>query len=159
MQSPSLKTPAVFLPAKRLLYMAESHVTDSNALRSQISAVTSEANMADKKVLNLCKSLFSSSSSSINAKFFRYFTRYLSSTATNLNEENRICFVTDGCSTEELETVQGLVVGNLEVCGNFISEEEQTLLLKEIEPYLKRQKYQYDHWDNVSVITASNIME
>ena len=159
MQSPSLKTPAVFLPAKRLLYMAESHVTDSDALRSQTSAVTSEANMADKKVLNLSKSLFSSSSSSINAKFFRYFTRYLSSTAANLKEENRICFVTDGCSTEELETVQDLVVGNLEVCGNFISEEEQTLLLKEIEPYLKRQKYQYDHWDNVSVITASNIME
>ena len=48
--------------------------------------------------------------------------------------------------------MQDLVVGNLEVCGNFISEEEQTLLLKEIEPYLKRQKYQYDHWDNVSVI-------
>lgn len=107
--------------------------------------------MADKKLVNLCKSLFSSRFSSINAKSFRYFTRYLSSTATNLYEENKICFITDGCSIEELENVQDLVVGNLEVCENFISEEEETLLLKEVEPYLKRQKYQYDHWDNVSV--------
>ncbi|EDO38222.1 predicted protein, partial [Nematostella vectensis] len=45
------------------------------------------------------------------------------------------------------EKLQDLVSGNLEVCEDFISAEEENLLLKEIEPYLKRQKYQYDHWD------------
>ena len=54
--------------------------------------------------------------------------------------------------------VQDFVVGNLEVCEHFISEEEETLLLKEIEPYLKRQKYQYDHWDNVSFTTESQVI-
>lgn len=55
---------------------------------------------------------------------------------------------------EELENVQDLVDGNLEVRENFISEEEESLLLKEVEPYLKRQKYQYDHWDDVSVLCS-----
>lgn len=53
---------------------------------------------------------------------------------------------------EELENVQDLVDGNLEVRDDFISKEEESLLLKEVEPYLKRQKYQYDHWDDVSTL-------
>ena len=112
--------------------------------------------MADRAIVrNLCKSLFSSRFSSINAKSIRYFTRYLSSRANNLREEeSRISFITDGCSIEELENVQDLVDGNLEVRENFISEEEESLLLKEVEPYLKRQKYQYDHWDDVSVLAV-----
>ena len=108
--------------------------------------------MADKQVFNLCKSLFSSRFSAINAKSLRYFTRYLSNKASDLREEeSRISFITDGCSIEELEKVQDLVAGNLEVRENFVSEEEEVMLLKEVEPYLKRQKYQYDHWDDVSV--------
>ena len=55
---------------------------------------------------------------------------------------------------EELENVQDLMDGNLEVRENFISEEEESLLLREVEPYLKRQKYQYDHWDDVSFIAV-----
>ncbi|XP_078352719.1 alpha-ketoglutarate-dependent dioxygenase alkB homolog 7, mitochondrial-like [Oculina patagonica] len=105
--------------------------------------------MADRTAVNLCKSLFSSRFSSIHAKSSRYFTRYLSSRATNLREEeSRISFITDGCSVEELENVQDLVDGNLEVREDFITKEEEFLLLKEAEPYLKRQKYQFDHWDD-----------
>lgn len=112
-----------------------------------------ESNMADKHVLNFCKSLFSSRFSAINAKFFRYFRRYLSSKVYDLKEEeSRISFITDGCSIEELEKVQDLVGGNLEIREDFVSEQEQGILVKEVEPYLKRQKYQYDHWDDVSVV-------
>lgn len=115
--------------------------------------------MADKRVFCLCKSLFSSRFSAINAKSFRYFTRYLSSRAPDLkDEETSISFITDGCSTEELEKVQDLVVGNLEIREDFVSEEEEGMLLKEVEPYLKRQKYQFDHWDDVSVIVAEYII-
>lgn len=113
--------------------------------------------MADRALVrNLCKSLFSSRFSSLNAKSVRYFTRYLSSRASNLRgeEESRISVITDGCSVEELENVQDLVDGNLEVRDDFISKEEESLLLKEVEPYLKRQKYQYDHWDDVSTLAV-----
>ncbi|XP_068728018.1 alpha-ketoglutarate-dependent dioxygenase alkB homolog 7, mitochondrial-like [Montipora capricornis] len=105
--------------------------------------------MADTRVLNFCKSLFSSRFSAIHVKSFRYFTRYLSSKASDFRvERDRVSFITEGCSIEELEKVQDLVVGNLEICEEFVSEEEEGLLLKEVEPYLKRQKYQYDHWDD-----------
>ena len=114
--------------------------------------------MADKGAILLCRSLFSSHLSALNAKSLRYLTRYLSSRAPVLREEEaRISFITDGCSIEELEKVQDLVSGNLEIRENFVSEEEEGLLLKEVEPYLKRQKYQYDHWDDVSVITVSGL--
>ena len=132
----------------------KKHVTKWYEPWSSRTAVNNKSNMADRAVVrNLCKSLFSSRFSSINAKSVRYFTRYLSSRANNLREEDsRISFITDGCSVEELENVQDLVDGNLEVREDFISEEEESLLLKEVEPYLKRQKYQYDHWDDVSVL-------
>ena len=116
--------------------------------------------MADKGAILLCRSLFSSHLSALNAKSLRYLTRYLSSRAPVLREEEaRISFITDadGCSIEELEKVQDLVSGNLEIRENFVSEEEEGLLLKEVEPYLKRQKYQYDHWDDVSIITVSGL--
>jgi len=117
------------------------------------TAVDNKFNMADR-VRKLCKSLFSSRFTPLNAKSIRYFTRYLSSRASNLSgeEESRISVITDGCSVEELENVQDLVDGNLEVRDDFISKEEESLLLKEVEPYLKRQKYQYDHWDDVSTL-------
>lgn len=34
------------------------------------------------------------------------------------------------------------------VYGDFISVEEENTLLTEIEPYLKRLRYEHDHWDN-----------
>ena len=109
--------------------------------------------MADKRAILLCRSLFSSRLSALHAKSLRYLTRYLSIRAPALREEEvRISFITDGCCTEELEKVQDLVSGNLEIRENYVSEEEEGLLLKEVEPYLKRQKYQYDHWDDVSII-------
>ncbi|KXJ10411.1 alpha-ketoglutarate-dependent dioxygenase alkB homolog 7, mitochondrial [Exaiptasia diaphana] len=60
---------------------------------------------------------------------------------------DKVSFLTNDCTIEELEVVQDMVVGNLEVHEDFISEEEENRLLNEVEPYLTRQTYQYDHWD------------
>lgn len=49
-------------------------------------------------------------------------------------------------SREILSAVRGLV----EVRQNFISEEEEKALLKELEPGLRKKRYEFDHWDNVS---------
>jgi alkylated DNA repair protein alkB family protein 7 len=35
------------------------------------------------------------------------------------------------------------------VTENFLTESEETSLLNEIEPYMKRLRYEYDHWDDV----------
>jgi hypothetical protein len=32
---------------------------------------------------------------------------------------------------------------------NFLSEQEEASLLEEIEPYMKRLRYEFDHWDDV----------
>lgn len=55
----------------------------------------------------------------------------------------------------------GLVVGSsrelvqrlgskVEVRTAFISEEEEGALLRELEPGLKKKRYEFDHWDDVS---------
>ncbi|XP_073947910.1 alpha-ketoglutarate-dependent dioxygenase alkB homolog 7, mitochondrial isoform X2 [Choristoneura fumiferana] len=36
----------------------------------------------------------------------------------------------------------------MRVLPGFISEEEETALLAELEPVLKRMRYEFDHWDN-----------
>ena len=38
---------------------------------------------------------------------------------------------------------------------DFISEEEEASLLKEVEPHLTRQVYQKDHWDNAIQVAGA----
>lgn len=35
---------------------------------------------------------------------------------------------------------------------NFISDAEERSILEEIEPYLKRMRYEFDHWDDVRLV-------
>lgn len=51
-----------------------------------------------------------------------------------------------GSSQEILSAVRGQV----EVRQNFISEEEENALFKEVEPGLRKKRYEFDHWDDVS---------
>jgi len=37
----------------------------------------------------------------------------------------------------------------MRVLPNFISEKEENILVKEVDPYMKRLRYEYSHWDNV----------
>lgn len=41
-------------------------------------------------------------------------------------------------------------VPDFAIIPNFITEKEESSLLKEIEKTWKRVKYEYSHWDNVS---------
>lgn len=80
-------------------------------------------------------------------------TKHLATATDKSKSEllDKVSFLTHDCTVEELEAVQDLVVGNLEVHANFVSEEDERRLLGEAEPYLSRQVYQYDHWDGVSM--------
>ncbi|XP_072298202.1 alpha-ketoglutarate-dependent dioxygenase alkB homolog 7, mitochondrial [Eucyclogobius newberryi] len=40
------------------------------------------------------------------------------------------------------------LASQVEVRAGFITEEEEAALLKELEPGLKRKRYEFDHWDN-----------
>lgn len=42
------------------------------------------------------------------------------------------------------------------VYNDFISEEEETSLMSELDPYMRRLRYERDHWDDVSLICLSN---
>ncbi|XP_039960119.1 alpha-ketoglutarate-dependent dioxygenase alkB homolog 7, mitochondrial [Bactrocera tryoni] len=43
---------------------------------------------------------------------------------------------------------QQLLIKDLRLHTDFITNEEETKLLEEIEPYMKRLHYEYDHWDD-----------
>lgn len=42
------------------------------------------------------------------------------------------------------------ILQNMLVIDSFLSPDEEKTLLGEIEPYMKRLRYEFDHWDNVS---------
>lgn len=45
----------------------------------------------------------------------------------------------------------------MKILSNFISEKEEDILVQEVDPYMKRLRYEYSHWDNVG--TMSSILE
>lgn len=48
--------------------------------------------------------------------------------------------------------MRSAVLQHMRVLPDFVSEEEETALLAEVEPQLKRMRYEFDHWDNVRLI-------
>ena len=41
---------------------------------------------------------------------------------------------------------------SLIVKEDFISENEELLLLNEVDPYMKKLRYEFDHWDDVNLL-------
>lgn len=52
---------------------------------------------------------------------------------------------------DQIDLLQ-LMISNMTVLPNFITSEEEENLMKEVEPILKRRRYEFDHWDNVSIL-------
>lgn len=50
---------------------------------------------------------------------------------------------------DEDPELRAAVLRDMQVFPNFVSEAEEASLLAELEPYLKRMRYEFDHWDNV----------
>ena len=48
------------------------------------------------------------------------------------------------------EEVAKIMSKNMIVKYDFLSEAEENCLLNEIEPYMKKLRYEFDHWDNVN---------
>lgn len=43
------------------------------------------------------------------------------------------------------------LLATMRIFKNFISPEEEDSLFQEVEPYMKRLRYEYSHWDDVSI--------
>lgn len=46
------------------------------------------------------------------------------------------------------EALENEIRSNMLVYDDFLSEKEEQTLMEEIEPYMKRLRYEFDHWDN-----------
>lgn len=67
---------------------------------------------------------------------------YFSLDATETRSDN------DDWKTELLETMK--------VFPDFITPEEEDSIFKEVEPYMKRLRYEFSHWDDVSITTITD---
>ncbi len=76
--------------------------------------------------------------------------RFLSeSSALRKGPESKECNWLYGSSQEIVSVVRG----HVEVRQNFISEEEENAFFKEVETGLRKKRYEFDHWDDVSNVT------
>ncbi|GBP20831.1 Alpha-ketoglutarate-dependent dioxygenase alkB homolog 7, mitochondrial [Eumeta japonica] len=48
---------------------------------------------------------------------------------------------------EEVE-LRANVLRDMQVLPNFVSEQEEASLMAEVDPYLRKLRYEFDHWDN-----------
>jgi hypothetical protein len=51
--------------------------------------------------------------------------------------------------TKLIQTDHADIVKSMVVCDDFLSVEDENSLFDEIEPYIKRLRYEFDHWDDV----------
>lgn len=49
-----------------------------------------------------------------------------------------------------MTTTRESIGSSFTVFKDYITEEEEDILMKELEPHLKRLKYEFNHWDDVS---------
>ena len=54
------------------------------------------------------------------------------------------------CISCDDDVTKEVVMRDMLIYNDFITPEEEESLFSEVEPYLKRMRYEYDHWDNVS---------
>lgn len=58
--------------------------------------------------------------------------------------------------TQEPSLGQALA-STMTIHNDFISEAEEQSLIDEVEPYMSNLKYEFDHWDDVSLSFCENI--
>ncbi|GAB1610727.1 alpha-ketoglutarate-dependent dioxygenase alkB homolog 7, mitochondrial-like [Argonauta hians] len=88
----------------------------------------------------------------LGAGFYTKDPRHTRALSTNKNNSNNNDNVNNKwwgqfLSASDPDT-EHLIRGEVEVRPDFVSVEEEKSLLGELEPYLKRLRYEYDHWDD-----------
>ena len=82
------------------------------------------------------------------SQFLRQFTRFKSIESRGNNNNNKTfdnnCDYLDSNNVEAFNSIKK----SMKVLNDFVSEEEEESLIKEIEPYIKRLRYESSHWDD-----------
>lgn len=82
-------------------------------------------------------------------RHFAHDARHAQNENVPNNEENRLTDCYD-YNENNFEQFGAVLKRDMAVFADFISASEEEALFAEIEPYLKKMKYERDHWDNVS---------
>lgn len=85
----------------------------------------------------------------INKTFYHSGSNGSKQVISNLNTEESDKNVTKDWKIELHNTMK--------VFPNFISEKEEDILIQEVDPYMKRLRYEFSHWDNVSKLILIDI--
>ena len=100
---------------------------------------------------NIISKGFTVTASNIISKGFIVTARFLSNYSVGKPLENVAekfsSFKNDGNNVE----LRKVLNSDLKLYLNFINEQEQADLMKEIDKTFRRTKYEYDHWDGVSI--------
>lgn len=82
---------------------------------------------------------------------------WLKSAAVKMHTSTTTSTHTCGSLTETSnDTVLRDVTKGLTLIDDFISESEEQILYTEVQKYLKKLRYEFDHWDNVSTNLVTN---
>ena len=60
------------------------------------------------------------------------------------------------CISCDDKPTKDILLQDMLIYNDFITEEEEESLFNEVEPYMKRLRYEYNHWDNVSELPLRN---
>lgn len=52
---------------------------------------------------------------------------------------------------QEIKTIRNDLLGDMQIIPDFITEPEEQALLSEVEPFMKKLRYEFDHWDDVRI--------
>jgi len=96
-------------------------------------------NASNKKGCCVCQQHLCKNNEQAHLTHVRHVSTGLSSA------ENNIDYLV--CSDKD---TYNILSKDMKIIYDFISEEEESNILKEIEPYFKRLKYESSHWDDVS---------
>lgn len=67
-------------------------------------------------------------------------------TSSTISKTPHYLYFTDDWPLNEKEKI----LNDFIVIPNFVSEGEEQALIEEVDPYMKRLKYEFDHWDDVT---------
>ena len=82
----------------------------------------------------------------LNPVFCKHFSNLSEQSKENCNSQHDLTHI-EASDDKTMDVVSKSVL----IYPDFISAEEEKFILDEIEPYMKRLRYEVDHWDDVSV--------
>ncbi|XP_026750781.1 alpha-ketoglutarate-dependent dioxygenase alkB homolog 7, mitochondrial [Galleria mellonella] len=66
----------------------------------------------------------------------------------NITGDPDLIYIHPSWKADEEPELRAAIMNDMQVLPDFVTEAEEASLLAELEPYLKRMRYEFDHWDD-----------